>query len=193
MSPGSAFRRWLRSIAIPSDTEAEIQAVMQTAMAAGAYGVAVADVYGQGGAGAEELARLVMSVPQSDPLPVRLYDDDDSTAGEDRQGGFGDVRGRGDRLSTRKRSTRSRATNGRVSATCRCAWRSRSIRFSGNAGRDRQGRAPARSRFAICCSMPGPGMSCRCAGAINLMPGLGKAPGSNGFDLLPDGTVVGVI
>src|SRR5690606_39664720 len=27
---------------------------------------------------AEELARLVMSVPQSDPLPVRLYEPDDS-------------------------------------------------------------------------------------------------------------------
>ena len=30
-------------------------------------------------------------------------------------------------------------------------------------------------------------------GAINLMPGLGKHPGANSFDLLPDGTIVGVV
>jgi formyltetrahydrofolate synthetase len=30
-------------------------------------------------------------------------------------------------------------------------------------------------------------------GAINLMPGLGKTPGAAGFDLLPDGTIVGVV
>jgi len=30
-------------------------------------------------------------------------------------------------------------------------------------------------------------------GTINLMPGLGKTPGANGFELLPDGAITGVV
>lgn len=45
----------------PTDTDREVQAVRDIALSAGATHVAVSDAYAQGGAGAEELARSVMS------------------------------------------------------------------------------------------------------------------------------------
>ena len=64
--------------------------------------------------------------------------------------------------------------------------------FSGNAGetgKDGAGKIAVRDLLLYA----GSGYVVAVCGAINLMPGLGKNPGSNGFDLLPDGTVVGVI
>ena len=174
----------------PSDTEAEIQAVMQSAMAAGAYGVAVADVYGQGGAGTEELARLVMSVPQSEPLPVRLYDDDDSLPekiGKVAAAMYGveEIEYRQEALDALARY--EQAGFGHLPV---CMAKSQ-YSFSGNAnetGKARAGKITVRDLLLYA----GSGYIVAVCGAINLMPGLGKRPGSDDFDLLPDGTVVGV-
>ncbi|WP_298403685.1 formate--tetrahydrofolate ligase [uncultured Chloroflexus sp.] len=50
--------------AYPEDTPAEIEAVAQIAAAAGAAGMAVSNVYAEGGAGGVELARLVAQVAE---------------------------------------------------------------------------------------------------------------------------------
>jgi formate--tetrahydrofolate ligase len=174
----------------PSDTEAEIQAVMRSAMTAGAYGVAVADVYGQGGAGAEDLARLVMSVPQSEPLPVRLYDDDDSLPekiGKVAAAMYGVevIEYRQEALDALARY--EQAGYGHLPV---CMAKSQ-YSFSGNAGetgKTRSGKIFVRDLLLYA----GAGYIVPVCGAINLMPGLGKHPGSDEFDLLPGGTVVGV-
>jgi formate--tetrahydrofolate ligase len=174
----------------PSDTEAEIQAVMRSAMAAGAYGVAVADVYGQGGAGAEDLAKLVMSVPQSKPLPVRLYDDDDSLPekiGKVAAAMYGveEIEYRQEALDALARYETAGYGNLPV-----CMAKSQ-YSFSGNAGetgKTRSGKIFVRDLLLYA----GAGYIVPVCGAINLMPGLGKHPGADDFDLLPDGQIVGV-
>ncbi len=174
----------------PSDTEAEIQAVMQSAMAAGAYGVAVADVYGQGGAGAEELARLVMSVPVGDPLPVRLYADDDSLPekiGKVAAAMYGveEIDFRQEALDALARL--EKAGFGQLPV---CMAKSQ-YSFSGNAGETGKARA-GKMTIRDLALYAGAGYIVPVCGAINLMPGLGKRPGSNDFELLPDGTIEGV-
>ncbi len=174
----------------PSDTEAEIQAVMQAAMAAGAYGVAVADVYGQGGAGTEELAKLVMSVPQNDPLPVRLYEAVDSLPqkiGKVASAMYGveEVEYRQEALDALARY--EAAGFGHLPI---CMAKSQ-YSFSGNAGETGKacaGKITVRELQLYA----GSGYIVPVCGAINLMPGLGKRPGAVDFDLLPNGTIVGV-
>ncbi len=174
----------------PSDTEAEIQAVMQWAMSAGAYGVAVADVYGNGGAGAEELARLVMSVPQSDPLPVRLYDDEDSLPkkiGKVAAAMYGveEIEYRQEALDALARY--EQAGFGHLPV---CMAKSQ-YSLSGNAGEiGKVGAGKVVIRDLLLYA--GAGYIVPVCGAVNLMPGLGKHPGSADFDLLPDGRIVGV-
>ncbi|TVR20043.1 MAG: formate--tetrahydrofolate ligase [Anaerolineaceae bacterium] len=58
------------------DSPAEIDAVREIATASGAYGVALADHWRHGGAGAEELAEMVVSAADS-PADFRLLYDDD--------------------------------------------------------------------------------------------------------------------
>jgi formate--tetrahydrofolate ligase len=63
--------------------------------------------------------------------------------------------------------------------------------FSGNAGetgKTRSGKIIVRDFLLYA----GAGYIVPVCGAINLMPGLGKHPGSDDFDLLPDGQIVGV-
>jgi formate--tetrahydrofolate ligase len=63
----------------PSDTPAELAALREEALAAGAVAVAAHDAFGQGGVGATELAQAVVDAcDASTPGPVlRLYDLDD--------------------------------------------------------------------------------------------------------------------
>lgn len=174
----------------PSDTEAEIQAVMRAAMDGGAFGAAVADVYGQGGAGTEELARLVMSAPISDPLPVRLYEADDSLPekiGKVASAMYGveEIEYRQEALDALARYTA--AGFGHLPV---CMAKSQ-YSFSGNAGetgKDRAGKIVIRDLLLYA----GSGYIVPVCGAINLMPGLGTHPGANDFELLPDGQIVGV-
>ncbi len=61
----------------PTDTDAEVEAVRQAALAAGARGVAVADHFARGGAGAEDLAREVWAAAKVGAPAFRfLYPDD---------------------------------------------------------------------------------------------------------------------
>jgi formate--tetrahydrofolate ligase len=174
----------------PSDSEAEIQAVMRASMDAGAFGVAVADVYGQGGAGAEELAKLVLSVPQSEPLPVRLYEESDSLPekiGKVASAMYGveEIDYRQVALDALARYEAAGYGNLPV-----CMAKSQ-YSFSGNAGetgKSGAGKLVVRDLLLYA----GAGYIVPVCGAINLMPGLGKHPGSEDFDLLPDGTIVGV-
>jgi formate--tetrahydrofolate ligase len=58
----------------PDDQESEIAAIRQIATAAGAVGVAVSRVFAEGGAGGEELARLVVAAAEaSQSTPQFLY------------------------------------------------------------------------------------------------------------------------
>lgn len=174
----------------PSDTEAEMQAVMRSAMACGAFGVSVADVYGQGGAGAEDLARLIMSVPQSEPLPVRLYNDDDSLPekiGKVAAAMYGvdEVEYRQEALDALARY--EKAGFGYLPV---CMAKSQ-YSFSGNAGETGKAQA-GKLTIRDLLLYAGSGYIVPVCGAINLMPGLGRHPGANDFELLPEGTIVGV-
>lgn len=174
----------------PSDTEAEIEAVTQAAIAAGAFGVAAADVYGQGGADAEALARLLLSVPKCDRLPVHLYEPGDSLCDKiakvaSAMYGVGQIDYRPEALDALARF--EAAGFGQLPV---CMAKSQ-YSFSGNAnepGKARAGKIVVRDLLLYA----GSGYIVPVCGAINLMPGLGKHPGANDFELLPDGQIVGV-
>jgi formate--tetrahydrofolate ligase len=175
----------------PSDTCAELERVTQAALDAGAFGVEVADVYGRGGEGAEALARLVLSVPVEPSNPVRLYGEDDSIPariGKIAAAMYGveDVEFEQPALDALARL--ESAGYGQLPV---CMAKSQ-YSFSGNPGET--GKAGAGTlRLRDLLLYAGAGYVVPTCGAINLMPGLGKNPGAAGFDLLPDGTIVGVV
>lgn len=174
----------------PTDTEAELQAVMQSALAAGAFGAAVADVYGEGGEGAEALARLVISAPQNDPLPMRLYESDDSLPKKISKVaaamyGVEEIEYRQEALDALARY--EAAGFGQLPV---CMAKSQ-YSFSGNAGeagKAHAGKLTVRDLLLYA----GSGYIVPVCGSIMLMPGLGMHPGANDFELLPDGAIVGV-
>lgn len=175
----------------PSDTVAEIERVKQAAMDAGAFGVEVANVYGEGGAGAESLARLVMSAPVEPLDAVRLYSDDDSIPAKigkiaSAMYGVEEVDFAQPALDAMARYEQGGYGNLPI-----CMAKSQ-YSFSGNpgeTGKEGAGKITVRDLLLYA----GSGYIVPVCGAINLMPGLGKVPGANGFDLLPDGTIMGVI
>lgn len=175
----------------PSDSPAEIERVKQAAMDAGAFGVEVADVYGQGGADAEALARLVMRVPMGTTQPVRLYDDGDSLPGK-----IGKVAAAMygvDEVDFEQPAldALARYEQGGYGDLPVCIAKSQ-YSLSGNAGETgKHGAGILRVRDLHLYA--GSGYIVPVCGAINLMPGLGKTPGANGFELLPDGTITGVV
>lgn len=175
----------------PGDSLAEIERVKAAAMDAGAFGVEVADVYGLGGAGAEELARLVMSAPLDAAVPVRLYADDDSLPekiGNVASAMYGVEEIEFSQLAL---DWLARFEQAGYAGLPICMAKSQ-YSFSGNPGETGKagaGKLTVRDLLLYA----GPGYIVPVCGTINLMPGLSKQPGSNGFDLLPDGTIVGVV
>jgi formate--tetrahydrofolate ligase len=175
----------------PSDAVAEIERVKQAALDAGAFGVVAADVYGKGGEGAEALARVVMSVPIEPLEPVRLYSDDDSipaSIGKIASAMYGveEVDFEQAALDALARYEQAGYDDLPV-----CMAKSQ-YSFSGNAGETgKAGAGTITVRDLLLYA--GSGYVVPVCGAINLMPGLGKVPGAAGFDLLPDGTIVGVV
>ena len=57
----------------PEDQESEIEVVRQIAAEAGAVGMAVSDVFARGGAGGEDLARLVIAAAEGNPTPAPQF------------------------------------------------------------------------------------------------------------------------
>ena len=175
----------------PSDTPAEIERVKRAALEAGAFGVEVADVYGQGGADAEALARLVMSVPAGTTQPVRLYTCDDSIPAKigkvaSAMYGVNEVEFEQPALDALARY--ERAGYGHLPV---CIAKSQ-YSFSGNAGETGK-RGAGKLTVRDLHLYAGSGYVVPVCGAINLMPGLGKTPGATGFELLPDGRITGVV
>jgi formate--tetrahydrofolate ligase len=58
--------------AFPEDRPSEIAAVRRVALAAGAQGMAVSSVFAEGGAGGEDLARMVVAAVEAAPQPPRF-------------------------------------------------------------------------------------------------------------------------
>lgn len=175
----------------PSDTEAEIDLVLRTALDAGAAGAAVADVFGQGGTGAETLARIVADVAVGDASPVRLYDPDDSIPAKigkiaSAMYGVESVEFAQDALDALARF--EAAGYGGLPI---CMAKSQ-YSFSGNAGESGKAGSGSMTIRDLLLSA-GAGYVVATCGAINLMPGLSRHPGAHGFDLLPDGAIVGVV
>jgi formate--tetrahydrofolate ligase len=175
----------------PSDAVAEIERVKQAALDAGAFGVVAADVYGKGGEGAEALARVVMSVPIEPLEPVRLYSDDDSipaSIGKIASAMYGVEEVDFEQAALDALARYEQAGYGDLPV---CMAKSQ-YSFSGNAGETgKAGAGTITVRDLLLYA--GSGYVVPVCGAINLMPGLGKIPGAAGFDLLPDGTIVGVV
>lgn len=175
----------------PTDSVAEIERVKQAALEAGAFGAEVANVYGEGGEGAEALARLVMSVPAGTSRPVRLYNADDSLPGKistvaAAMYGVNEVDFEQPALDALARY--DRAGYGHLPI---CMAKSQ-YSFSGNAGETGK-RGAGKLIVRDLLLYAGSGYIVPVCGTINLMPGLGRTPGANGFELLPDGTIVGVV
>lgn len=175
----------------PSDTVAEIERVKQAAIEGGAIGVEVANVYGQGGEGAEALARLVMNAPIEPRDPVRLYTDDDSIPakiGKIAAAMYGVDEVDFEQPALDALARYDRAGYGHLPV---CMAKSQ-YSFSGNAGEIGK-RSAGKITVRELLLYAGSGYVVPVCGAINLMPGLGKHPGAAGFDLLPDGTIFGVV
>jgi formyltetrahydrofolate synthetase len=175
----------------PSDTVAETERVKQAAEDGGAIGVEVANVYGQGGEGAEALARLVMTAPIEPRDPVRLYTDDDSIPakiGKIAAAMYGVDEVDFEQPALDALARYDQAGYGHLPI---CMAKSQ-YSFSGNAGEiGKRGAGKITVRELLLYA--GSGYVVPVCGAINLMPGLGKHPGAAGFDLLLDGTIVGVV
>src|SRR5690606_17687339 len=127
------------------------------------------------------------SVPQSDPLPVRLYEPDDSLPEKIAKVaaamyGVEEIDYRQEALDALARY--EKAGFGQLPI---CVAKSQ-YSFSGNAneaGKARSGKLVVRDLLLYA----GSGYVVPVCGAINLMPGLGKHPGAHDFDLLPDGQI----
>lgn len=175
----------------PSDSFAEIERVKQAALDAGAFGVEVADVYGQGGADAEALARLVMSVPCGTSQPVRLYNCEQSIPekiGKVAAAMYGVDHVDFEQPALDALARYEQAGFGHLPV---CIAKSQ-YSLSGNpgeTGKHGAGTLTVRDLHLYA----GSGYVVPVCGAINLMPGLGKIPGATGFDLSPDGQITGVV
>ena len=114
--------------AFPTDTPAEVAAIQQVAIAAGARAAVVTTNFVDGGRGAEALAHAVWAAAEEGAPDFQfLYPDDAPCATRSRRSRPGSTGRRASSTSPRRRR-RSRSTRSSGSGTCRCAWPRRSTR-----------------------------------------------------------------
>ena len=176
--------------AFPTDTPAEIEAVRAASLAAGADELAVSQVWADGGAGGEDLARAVVRAADSGSSFRFLYDLDQP------------IKAKVERIATtiygaadvRYRPAAEKA----ITAFERLGYGGLPICVAKThlSLSDDPKLRGAPEGFTLTVddvrASVGAGFLYPIAGSMRTMPGLGANPAGEGVDLLPDGTVVGL-
>ena len=176
----------------PTDTPAEVEAIREVALAAGARDAVVATHFADGGAGATDLAEAVWAAAEDPARDFRLLYPDDAPLGEKIETIVKEVYG----------ARRDRPHAGRPEAAQ--AVRATGLRQpAGLHGQDpvlaqpRRGAqgppdraSPCRSARSAC--RPGPGSSRRSAATCGRCRACRRSPGGENIDIDADGNVVGL-
>ena len=146
----------------PDDEPELLDLIKARSLEAGAFGAAIHDGFGQGGAGHHRARRdrrrgVRGRVRLPDALRRRRADRD-----EDREDRDDRLRRRGDRARCRGPRVDRPRSRSRASRTCRSAWRRPTSR-SRTTRRSATGPKGSSCRFATSASTPAPGCSCRSA------------------------------
>ena len=177
----------------PTDTPAEVEAIREVALAAGARDAVVATHFVDGGAGrggprrgglGGDPGRDRAEVPAA--LPGR-----DAAGRQDRDDRDPGLRRRRASSSCRPRASRSSSSRTWATATCRSAWPRRSTR-SATTPRSRTARPASPSRSARSACPPAPASSRRCAGRCGRCRACRREPGGEKIDIDADGNIVGL-
>ena len=175
----------------PGDTDEEVELVKRLAIEAGAFAAEINEGFDEGrgrrrgpGRGRRRGLRAAQRLPFT--VPGRRSD-----PGEDRGGRDQGVRRQGRVLLPRGRAEDRAVQPRRARATSRCAWPRPTCRCRPTRRCSTRPRT-SRSRSATSAPTPAPGGSCRCAGDIQQMPGLGKTPAALNIDIDDEGRTVGL-
>ncbi|TFF75042.1 formate--tetrahydrofolate ligase [Aeromonas taiwanensis] len=174
----------------PTDSEAELALLAQEARQAGAQGVALSQAFTQGGAGAAELARTVVSACAQPSKPRLLYPDEMSLAAKLAtlvECGYG---GRGVTLSDKARQQLARLSAAGWDHLPICMAKT-PLSISHD---------PARKGVPTDFEVPveevklcaGAGFVYALAGPIMTMPGLGSLPAYRHIDIDDNGEIIGL-
>ena len=174
----------------PTDTPAEIEAVREVALAAGARDAVVARHFTDGGAGAEELAEAVWAAAEDGAPDFRLlYPDEAPLAREDRGDRDPDLRRRRGRLPPAGEGS-SRSTRPRASARLPICMAK--TQYSSATTRSSSGRPPgSASRSGRSGFPPAPASSRRSRARCGRCPGCTSARAASASTSTPTGTSSG--
>ncbi len=175
----------------PTDTAAEVEAVREAALAAGARDVVVTRHHALGGAGAQDLAAAVWEAAREGAPGFRfLYPDDMRAPREDRDGGRPRLRGQRRRRAAGG-EPRLKLHEELVSAAFRSAWPRPHPSLSHDPalkGRPSGFRVPIRDvRLSA-----GAGFVTPLLGEMRTMPGLPSRPAGEQIDIDERGEIVGL-
>ncbi len=177
--------------AFPTDTAAEVEAVREVALAAGARAAVVADHWARGGAGAEDLARAVWAAAEEGAPDFRLLYPDDAPLLDKIEAIAVEVYGADgvDLLPAAEKQLRQYEGLGFGGLPICMAKTQYSLSHDAALkGRPRGFRVPIREvRLSA-----GAGFITPLVGEMRTMPGLPSRPGGENIDIDADGNVVGL-
>ena len=161
----------------PTDTPAEVEAIREVALAAGARDAVVATHFADGGAGAADLAEAVWAAAEDGRagLPAALPGRD-AARRQDRDDRDAGLRRRRRRVPAGRPRSRSSSTRTSASATCRSAWPRPSTR-SATTRRSRAARPASRVPIREVRLSAGAGFITPLCGEMRTMPGLPSRAG----------------
>ena len=175
----------------PTDTPAEVEAIREVALAAGARDAVVATHFVDGGAGAAALAEAVWAATESGDAKFELLYPDEMPLAEKIETIARRVYG-ADGVEFLPSARKSLAQFEDLGyGPCRSAWPRRSTR-SATTPASRAVRPASRSRSARSGCRPGPASSRRCAARCGRCPGCRRVPGGEKIDIDADGNIVGL-
>ncbi|MGQ0534530.1 MAG: formate--tetrahydrofolate ligase [Methanobacteriota archaeon] len=173
-----------------ADTEEEIEAVRSRCTALGVP-CAVHELFAKGGAGGEDLARLVIEATRSGPRPARfLYADDESVKAKIEKVATEIYGADGVDYDYRAEQSLKKVRELGLDRFPICIAKTQASLSDDpkRKGRPRGWRLTVRDVYASA----GAGFLVVVAGDIVMMPGLGRSPAALKMDLTDDGTVVGL-
>ena len=176
----------------PTDTPAEVEAIREVALAAGARDAVVATHFVDGGKGATALAEAVWAATEDGGAGLRaaLPGRDAARRTRSRRSSRGSTAPTAS-STCRRPASRSSSSRTSATATCRSAWprpSTRSATMRALKGRPTGFTVPIREvRLSA-----GAGFVTPLCGEMRTMPGLPSKPGGENIDIDADGNVVGL-